>query len=157
MNSAQPLGADRRSEVGELEVGVIQRQLGEDRLVVAQGLFCRPPLDLLPAVVARDLEAKWGRPVGAVPARPRASCAPRRQGSSRSRCPLRCDQRLYGLEEPRQVIDLDRDSLLRRMQLVLVVGDEDAEVCVAPTVEAVKARSDLGVAVLREREIWAAG
>jgi hypothetical protein len=43
-----------------------QRQLGENRLVVAQGLSGCAPLVFLPAVVARDFEAERGRSIGAI-------------------------------------------------------------------------------------------
>src|SRR5581483_3307002 len=62
----QPLRSNRRREISELEVSEIQRQAGEDGLVVAQCLCGCAPLVLLPAVIARDVEAEWGRSIRAI-------------------------------------------------------------------------------------------
>src|SRR5438046_3021721 len=56
----RPLG---RFEVGELEVGVVDRELGEDRFVVAQRLDGRAVLVPEPADELRDLETDRRRPV----------------------------------------------------------------------------------------------
>ena len=54
---AQKFSADRRLEARNLQVGVVERELAENRLVVAHRLGRRSPLVLLPAVVTADLEA----------------------------------------------------------------------------------------------------
>jgi hypothetical protein len=63
---AEASGACRRLEVRELEIGVVERQLGQDRLVVAQRLRGRPVLVPEPADEVGDLETDRRRPVGLV-------------------------------------------------------------------------------------------
>jgi hypothetical protein len=50
----------------ELEVGMVERELGKDRLVVAKRLACRAELVAEPADEVGDLEADRRRPVGLV-------------------------------------------------------------------------------------------
>jgi hypothetical protein len=64
MNSRRRFVPVRRLESGELEVGVIDRELGEDRLVVAQRLGGRAVLVPEPADEVGDLETDRRRPVG---------------------------------------------------------------------------------------------
>ena len=63
---AQPGRAVGRLEVAQLEIGVVDRELGEDRLVVAQRLGGRAVLVPEPADEVGDLEADRRRPVGLV-------------------------------------------------------------------------------------------
>jgi hypothetical protein len=56
----------RRFEVGELQVGVVDRELGQNRLVVAQHLVGCAVLVTEPADEVRDFETDRRRPVGLV-------------------------------------------------------------------------------------------
>jgi hypothetical protein len=58
--------AGGRLEIHELEVGMVDRELGEDRLVVAQRLGGRAVLVPEPSDEVRDLETDRSRPVGLV-------------------------------------------------------------------------------------------
>ena len=60
---AEAGGAGRRLEICELEVGVVERELGQDRLVIAQRLLGGAVLVAEPAHEVGDLEADWRCPI----------------------------------------------------------------------------------------------
>lgn len=120
---AQPRRAGRRLELAQLEVCVVDSELGENRLVVAQRLARRAVLVAEPADEVRDLETDRRRPIGLVlhglshdpgglaerQARVRAIRAPRpvTRDERVGRASLRRDQRF--VEKRELAIGVDRD------------------------------------------------